>query len=304
MGTNKNIPFEIIQCPACQSQELVFSEYNIICSGCSAIYHIESGVPVMLVENDSVKKESEIHKTFGTIFNYIDHYQKDALEYDYFQKQTGAVRHNERRVREYLTSMVPENKGLILDVGCGSAWVAEKFCKKNYRVVSFDISLKNTTEALKRFPSGNHSAFVGDVFSLPFKPDSFDIIIASEIIEHVTEPELFIKTLFKVLKPGGTLLITTPYKEKIEYSLCIHCNRPTPKSAHLHSFDEKILLSFFNPELSKQVEFYKFGNKALIYLRTHGLLKILPFGVWKLIDKPANLIYTRPISILIKATKN
>ena len=37
-------------------------------------------------------------------FNYIDHYQKDAAEFDYFEERKGATAHDERRVREYIFS--------------------------------------------------------------------------------------------------------------------------------------------------------------------------------------------------------
>ncbi|NQU84254.1 MAG: hypothetical protein HQ541_00700, partial [Mariniphaga sp.] len=142
MNKFNNILDEIIQCPACENHELNFTENQIKCSGCSNVYSVKNGIPVMLVENKSAIKESNLHKEFGSTFEYTDHYQKDAHEYDYFQKQHGAVRHNERRVREYISSKVPSEKGLILDVGCGSAWVANNFCKTGYKVVSFDISLK------------------------------------------------------------------------------------------------------------------------------------------------------------------
>jgi SAM-dependent methyltransferase len=266
---------------------------------CNRFYPVENGVPALFADTKGASTTSQLHTAFGSIFHYIDHYRRDALEYDYFQEQQGATRHSEQRLREYISRKIPKTKGVMLDVGCGSAWVAKLFCSKGYPVVSFDISEKNTQEALKRYPSENHAAVAGDVFSPPFRKESFDYIIASEIIEHITEPDTFVKKLFELLKPGGLLVVTTPYKEKIEYSLCIHCNRPTPHSAHLHSFDEKILTALYNGNDLKNVTYTTFSNKALVYLHTHVILKWMGFTLWRWMDWLANLICPRPLRILV-----
>ncbi len=247
---------------------------------------------------------SEIHRKQGTTFDYIDHYLKDAVEYDYFAQRDDATEHLDRRVREYISSFINKEKGLILDAGCGKAWVSELFCPKGYNVVSMDISLKNTVEALKRHPFPNHSAIAADVYNLPFKKNTFDYIVASEIIEHVVSPKLFTEHLFDILKPGGILLITTPYKEKISYSLCIHCNRPTPFNAHLHSFDEHTLKSLYKNEDLYRFSHKTFGNKILISLRMHRILKYFNFHIWKAIDRLTNLIYNIPVRILVRWEKS
>ncbi len=63
-------------------------------------------------------------------FDYLTHYKTDAEEFDYFEKRIGPAEHEERRVREVLISQVPKNVKTILDVGCGSGWVAKEFLKK------------------------------------------------------------------------------------------------------------------------------------------------------------------------------
>ena len=232
-------------------------------------------------------------------FDYLNHYKTDALEFDYFEERKGATEHDERRLREYIISTIPKNVKLILDVGCGSAWVAKYFIPKGKRVISLDISATNPKQAIKNTQSKNHFGLTGDVFRLPIKNNFVDCIIASEIIEHVVKPDKFIKEIFKLLRPGGKLIITTPYKEKIQYNLCMHCNKKTPVNAHLHSFDEHKLRSFL---VHKELEGFKwktFGNKILVYLRTYVILKYFPFTLWKIKDLFANFIYHLPIHILV-----
>ena len=296
------IAAELLKCTRCNTSRLSFiNEGNqLFCENCSQKYQVSDNVPVFLPEDkQNTETKAEIHKKLGTSFNYIDHYEKDAHASDYFAERDSGTEHSDKRVRETIATQISGGKGVILDVGCGRAWVAEMFCPQGYEVISMDISLVNTSKALKRHPFENHFAIAADAFSLPFKEHTFDFIIASEIIEHVYDPATFVKNLFRILKPGGRLIVTTPYKEKIVYSLCIHCNNPTPVHAHLHSFDENTLKLLFHDKELISVKHQTFINKMLIHMRLHILLKYLDFNVWKLIDRAANLAYNAPARIMV-----
>ena len=298
---------KILHCLNCGKPELNISDDSkkIVCKNCQQTYNLENGVPVFIALNDYEKElQSDLHKSHDSAFKYVDHYQKDGVEHDYFQDRGSGTEHGERRVREYIFSNINKKTGRILDVGCGRAWVARELCPKNYEVVSMDISLDNTTKAIEKYRFENHSAVVADVYSLPFNKNVFDYIIASEIIEHVVDPATFVKNLIHILKPGGTLIVTTPYKEKIRYTLCVHCNKPTPIHAHLHSFDEKKLTTIYKDKEIKSCEYYTFGNKIPIHLRMHVFLKYLNFWSWKKIDQFLNLLYNVPFRILVKWEKS
>lgn len=237
-------------------------------------------------------------------FDYKTHYQTDAEEFDYFEKRMGPSEHEERRVREVIISKIPIDANLILDVGCGSGWVAKEFLGKNKKVISLDISIKNPTVVKNLYQSQNHFPLVADSFKLPLMSNSVDCVIASEIIEHVTNPKEFLSELLRVVKKCGKVIISTPYKEKIRYVLCIHCNKKTPVNAHLHSFDEVILKNYSKEIGAGKFQSIIFGNKALIFLRTHILLKYLPLSLWQAIDWLANKIYNKPLHIVCSYEKN
>lgn len=268
-------------------------------------YKIVDSVPVLLpFDAQQQIRQSEHHQRLNSQFRYVDHYQKDAELFDYFEEFTdGATQHENRRLHETILSELPKNIKNVLDVGSGNAWVAQSLCKKSIDVVSFDISIENTTRALKKYPHTNHFAVMGDAYTLPFKDNSFDAIISAEVIEHVPEPTTFIQNLFRVVKPGGTIIISTPYNEVIPYYLCVHCNKPTPQHAHLHSFTEKKILSIVADDITTSKKAYAFSNKALAKLRTHVLFKYFPFSVWSVIDKLANKIINKPSRLLFKIVK-
>jgi ubiquinone/menaquinone biosynthesis C-methylase UbiE len=236
-------------------------------------------------------------------FDYVSHYRTDADEFDYFEERTGATEHDERRVHEFILSKITKQNKVVLDVGCGNAWVAENLTKKGLTIISFDLSTINTKKALQKVASKYHSAAVGDSIKLPFKDDSFDTVIASEVIEHVVNPTEFVRELFRVVKFGGSLIITTPYNEKLKYYLCIHCNKKTPLHAHIHSFDENKLINLLKGDSQKEVVWEIFGNKLLIFARTYILLKYFPFWLWKLVDKIFNWLYNVPVHIIVEYRK-
>lgn len=257
-------------------------------------YPITDGVPRFL---------KKINNTSSGNFDYSSHYEQDALAVDYFEDDDfPATRYQRMRSRQTIINEVPATCNTILDIGCGGAWVAAYFLQKNKQVISMDISSVNPVKALKMHPHANHTAIVADAFHLPFADHSLDCIIASEVIEHVVDPSLFLKTLLKKIKPGGCIILMTPYNEKLVYHLCIHCNQLTPQNAHLHSFNEQKMKAIV-PAENTSIKNIVFCNKYFVKLRIYNLLSFLPLSLWNVVDKLANAIARKPLSFVIKITK-
>jgi ubiquinone/menaquinone biosynthesis C-methylase UbiE len=81
----------------------------------------------------------------------------------------------------------------------------------------------------KQFPDIHY--IVGDVMRLPFENESFDYLIAGELIEHLEDPEAFLKECFRVLRPKGYLAISAPVEEGVSQARI--------SSEHLWSFDRQ-----------------------------------------------------------------
>jgi hypothetical protein len=108
--------------------------------------------------------------------------------------------------------------------------------------------------------------------------------------------------LISVLKPGGKLIITTPYDEKIQYHLCVHCNRATPSHAHLHSFNE-LNIGGMIPAKARSWQWQTFAHKYMIKSRSYLLMKNIPFSVWKSLDQLANSVWRQPMRLMIEIVK-
>lgn len=96
----------------------------------------------------------------------------------------------------------------VLDVGCADgSFLAFLKGKFHIQAKGIDISEKAIEKAKKK----GLDARIADVEEgLPFKNNSFDLVISSEVIEHVYDTDYFLKELNRVLKPNGTLVLTTP----------------------------------------------------------------------------------------------
>ena len=106
----------------------------------------------------------------------------------------------------------------VLEVGCGegtSSFQLQNFFKDNHNIVftGTDISTEAVQFANLRVSNeqiDNCKFVVADANKLPFQQDQFDIVISSEVIEHMEDPAVTIAESFRVLKAGGEAIFTTP----------------------------------------------------------------------------------------------
>lgn len=94
-------------------------------------------------------------------------------------------------------------EGKILDVGCG-----QKPYQHLFKSASDYVGLEIDTQQNRLYKKAD---FFYDGKTFPFGAQEFDSVIASQVLEHVFEPEQFLKEISRVLKPGGTLFLTVPF---------------------------------------------------------------------------------------------
>lgn len=94
----------------------------------------------------------------------------------------------------------------VLDVGCGDGSISERIRLEGNQVTGLDFP--EALQAAARYPKLKTQG--GEAHSLPFPDASFDNVFAGEILEHYEDPEKLVKEWARVLKPGGSLIVTTP----------------------------------------------------------------------------------------------
>jgi SAM-dependent methyltransferase len=103
--------------------------------------------------------------------------------------------------------------GTVLDLGCGSALVADRLSDLDARYVGLDFPAHHIAYARERLGAGTGSlrtSFVrATAEGLPLADESVDVVAFSEVIEHLLRPELAVWEIARVLKPGGALVLTT-----------------------------------------------------------------------------------------------
>src|SRR3546814_10420467 len=90
-------------------------------------------------------------------------------------------------------------------------------------------------------PGSLATAVNGDALQLPFADSTFDRIIASEVLEHVSDDQQSLHEVFRVLKPGGTLAATVPswLPEKICWALSDEYHAPFVEGGHVRIYKER-----------------------------------------------------------------
>jgi SAM-dependent methyltransferase len=121
----------------------------------------------------------------------------------------GGLMEAEHRARYWWATPWVAGKA-VLDAGCGVGYGTRLLAQHGpERLVGADIS----ADALARGPSDCAELVQADLRELPFETDSFDLVVCFEVIEHVEEHDRVIDELRRVLRPGGTLLISSPNRD-------------------------------------------------------------------------------------------
>ena len=107
-------------------------------------------------------------------------------------------------------SMPPGTR--VLDIGCGNGATCGEFIRRGCSVVGVDLSEQGLEQARKAHPQGRFEQLAADAHVLDqLQETPFDIVVSTEVVEHVYAPREWAKGCFEALKPGGRLICTTPY---------------------------------------------------------------------------------------------
>jgi len=167
-----------------------------------------------------------------------DYYQA-SVSTNYLQRQW----HN-RKFNTFKKLLGQRSFNSILDVGCASGFMANRMSHiyQDAKIVGIDVYSEALKFGKKHYP---HIQFKkADAHKLPFKANSFDLVVCYETIEHVVEPSKVISEIKRVLKKDGVAIIamdTGSLLFRVIWWVWENTKGKVWQGAHLHPFRHKQL---------------------------------------------------------------
>jgi malonyl-CoA O-methyltransferase len=135
-------------------------------------------------------------------------YESFASEFDSKMNMYDTNKRVEVFYNELLKNEILVNKKL-LDAGCGTGWFSKAAVERGALVSSMDLGENLLEQVAKKCKS---ERIVGSILEIPFADNTFDYVVSSEVIEHTPEPYKALHEIYRVLKPGGKMVLSTPNK--------------------------------------------------------------------------------------------
>lgn len=115
-------------------------------------------------------------------------------------------------ILRHLRGQLPFWEGTVLDVGCGASPWKYLLDPQKSHYTGIDIS-----DASSKFAYQNRDCLYFDGRHIPCQSLSFDAILCTEVLEHVLDFQTLVSEMHRVLRPGGTILLTVPWSARWHY---------------------------------------------------------------------------------------
>lgn len=195
----------VIACPSCKGT-LTPVGPSLHCGRCRLSYRVEDGIPSLLPSelNRALLDKQEPVKGYYLEERYDWTRDPKALELAYHRyRRWETWRQIERTLR-------PEDT--VLDIGCGTGLITAELAKRRQRTVAIDLN----RWALSRMDGKPYVNKVqGDAESLPIQGETIDLVIATEMMEHLQAPEKMVLEVLRVCRHGARVIGSVPSTSRI-----------------------------------------------------------------------------------------
>jgi len=144
----------------------------------------------------------------------------------------GFIRKQGRVEELYLNSLRP---GRLLEIGCGAGELLNHLRSLGWEVEGVEPDAQVVGQARRKYGLNIHS---GDLASLDFTGENFDVIVINHVIEHLHDPRKILRECHRILKRGGSLVIVTPNTKSLAHRLFQNNWLWLDPPRHLHLFSQ------------------------------------------------------------------
>ena len=156
----------------------------------------------------------------------------------------------------------------VCELGCGNGYLSGLLGGLGFEVLGVDASESGIEIAQSHY--GGSAAFlcraIGPGLAAELGRERFDVVVSSEVIEHLYTPADLLEVAFAVLRPGGLLVLTTPYHGYLKNLVIAalgkfdaHVN-PLWDGGHIKFFSPRTLSALVAGSGFRQIEFAYFGR--------------------------------------------
>ncbi len=121
--------------------------------------------------------------------------------------------------------------GDVLDGGMGPGRLCAELDRRGWRVSGVDLSIHMVDLARNRVPGARERLVQGSLDALPFADGSFDAVAAMGVLEYLDDPRAALRELGRVLRPGGSLVVTVPHALSLQGLWRRHVWYPAARAA-------------------------------------------------------------------------
>lgn len=216
---------------------------------------------------------------------FYDRYSGRWAEY---RRQWPELDLRERKVLELLRA--GPLAGQVLDIGCGDALLGKYLCRQpGVEYVGLDTSPRTLELAAANLHNCERYTLVqGDALALAFKPDSFDVLIMGELIEHFQFPRFLAAEARRVARPGARAIVTTPNYASLchRVGLLLRGRIAFDVEEHIRlftyrSFKEFLIANGLHPRRIDGVFYLIDMPWPLLTLRSHGRPLLQRLQAWE-----------------------
>lgn len=193
-------------CLNCGANSSAQSASKWECSHCGMTYPVIENIPILVKE--WTKHEEEIEKARAVNPNW---YLAEQLP-----EETSPWRHHikkrrlyiEQVLRNYLRLHDKQKADNLLDLGCGDGNNLHYLQHYTHTIYGSDYNLVRLVRARTRFDSA--TIFLADILDYPARDDFFEVIFLNHVLEHIPDDESALKKIYRILRPGGLLVLGVP----------------------------------------------------------------------------------------------